>query len=694
MSKRNTKGKADYFVLKEQEVLQALVILDDFGNELDPLTTETSRCLLPICNVPLLEYTLEFLDISCVEEVYLFCTQHKNQVKEYLRDSRWSESKMTVHVITGQNCLSLGDAMRQVENMNIIRSDFILISGGVISNVDLGPLIKDFKEKKKADKNTLMQTVFKNVQPMNGRAPGTDIVLTMDLESKALIQYDILDCNHPAFTLDTSIAFETNKAAHVRRDLIDCGIDMCTVEVLTLFSDNFDYQNLRQDFVRGILTSDLLGHKIYGYEIEKEFAMDVNSLKQYNVTSKCVLHRWAYPLAPDTNFSLTTSYVFQNYRHYIEDNVQRGRGTILGDDVMLGEGTSIGENCRITRSVIGRGCVIGTNTIIEDAFIWDGVAIGDNSIVRGSLVAADVEMGANVVVEPNVILSFQVHIGNGFVVKEGTVLSREAEQDVDDEGENESEEEEGNKQLLDSEKSPEDIVDNARYVGTHGKGIPWLGLMKSRWGINFPRTVLVSQNQDKLQEDGAVFDSDDSGDSDDEVMEEDEGEDWFTETKDIILRGVKEKVKVENLIMEINGLKLSMNRTFQDCSTAIVNTILEHSYAKGMTSKEHLLSIRSLVREWRGLFGQYVSDKDDQVEMIFTVEDFCQDNELFAPHFRYILQFFYDSDVLEEEAVEEWACLQESEPDNPLYKQAQPFLQWLREAESESESEESDEESD
>lgn len=38
----------------------------------------------------------------------------------------------------------------------------------------------------------------------------------------------------------------------------DCHIDICSLDVLTLFTDNFDYQQIRRDFVRGLLSDEVL----------------------------------------------------------------------------------------------------------------------------------------------------------------------------------------------------------------------------------------------------------------------------------------------------------------------------------------------------------------------------------------------------------------------------------------------------
>jgi len=43
-----------------------------------------AQCLLPLANIPLIEYTFEFLAMSGVEEVFVCCGAHTDQVEEYI----------------------------------------------------------------------------------------------------------------------------------------------------------------------------------------------------------------------------------------------------------------------------------------------------------------------------------------------------------------------------------------------------------------------------------------------------------------------------------------------------------------------------------------------------------------------------------------------------------------------------------
>jgi translation initiation factor eIF-2B subunit epsilon len=56
--------------LKREQKLQAIIMADSWSKTFRPVTWEKPKALLPLVNVPMLEYTLEFLAQSGVEEVY------------------------------------------------------------------------------------------------------------------------------------------------------------------------------------------------------------------------------------------------------------------------------------------------------------------------------------------------------------------------------------------------------------------------------------------------------------------------------------------------------------------------------------------------------------------------------------------------------------------------------------------------
>ncbi len=55
--------------VRRDQKLQAILLADSFEKTFRPVTWEVPKVLMPLVNVPLLEYTIEFLAQSGVEEV-------------------------------------------------------------------------------------------------------------------------------------------------------------------------------------------------------------------------------------------------------------------------------------------------------------------------------------------------------------------------------------------------------------------------------------------------------------------------------------------------------------------------------------------------------------------------------------------------------------------------------------------------
>jgi hypothetical protein len=55
--------------VKREQKLQAIVLADSFSKTFRPITLECPKVLLPLVNVPMLDYTIEFLAQNGVEEV-------------------------------------------------------------------------------------------------------------------------------------------------------------------------------------------------------------------------------------------------------------------------------------------------------------------------------------------------------------------------------------------------------------------------------------------------------------------------------------------------------------------------------------------------------------------------------------------------------------------------------------------------
>lgn len=151
--------------------------------------------------------------------------------------------------------------------------------------MDLSSAIEAHKARKEADKNAIMTMVLKQgTQSSKSCSSGDESLFIMNTNTNEIVYYHGLDGRHSKtrFSLDLDV-FDKNEELEARIDLLDCRIDICSIEVPALFTENFDYQDIRKDFVRGILESDLLGKTIYAHILTDKYAARVTCPYVYDL---------------------------------------------------------------------------------------------------------------------------------------------------------------------------------------------------------------------------------------------------------------------------------------------------------------------------------------------------------------------------------------------------------------------------
>lgn len=54
-------------------------------------------------------------------------------------------SECEIKVVVSEECLSAGDALRNIDAKSLIKSDFVLVNGDMVSNMKLADIIKEHK---------------------------------------------------------------------------------------------------------------------------------------------------------------------------------------------------------------------------------------------------------------------------------------------------------------------------------------------------------------------------------------------------------------------------------------------------------------------------------------------------------------------------------------------------------------------
>lgn len=288
---------------------------------------------------------------------------------------------------------------------------------------------------------------------MRRRPRGETSLFVVDAHTSECLHYEAVQGYPPkALSRIPREILKEHPDLEIRNDLIDCQIDICSVEarpfvssqlllsltrlccqVPSLFQDNFDYGDIRRDFVHGVLTSDLLMKSIHCHIISDGYAARAKDTKSYAsitwvhvlqfivsstdfpfVHSKDILSRWTFPLVPDDNLpGPSNGYEHRRGNIYLarSDPPVLARTSTIGPLALLGPGTSVQADACVQRSVLGRRCTIGAGAVVRDSVLWDGVRIEAGSVVDGAVLGAGVRVLRGSVVEAGCLVADGVVIG-------------------------------------------------------------------------------------------------------------------------------------------------------------------------------------------------------------------------------------------------------------------------------------------
>ncbi|KAL1828028.1 hypothetical protein ACET3Z_006440 [Daucus carota] len=706
-----------------RDPLQAILLADSFAQKFRPITLERPKVLLPIVNVPMIDYTLAWLESAGVEEVFVFCCAHVRQVTDYLETTKWlTQPNFKVSTIESHNCVSAGDALRVIYEKNVIRGDFILISGDTVSNMSLTEVLQEHKERRRKDSNAVMTMVIKKSKPSaithQSRLGTDELIMAIDPDTKQLLYYEDKVEHLKGITLDKAMLSE-NASVSLYNDKQDCYIDICSPEVLILFNDNFDYQHIRRHFLKGLLQDDIMGYKIFTYEIRSSYAARIDNYRSYDAISKDIIQRWTYPLVPDVQFFKNSATKLERQGMYRASEVGQSRSAQIGPSTVIGNGTTIGNKTAISNSVVGEGCCIGSNVTIEGCYIWHNVTIEDGCKLKHAIICDGVILKAGAVLEPGVVLSFKVVIGEQFVVpaySKVSLLRQPINQDSDEELEY-ADDSSGVAEhspiangAIRNDSSEMDVCTTSE-VGTNGVGFIWSlneAALEEEWRHSVApipadklAAIMLAANGDPdllthdeniLPPSGELEPESVTNDSDTDVN--DEATYFEKEVEATFLRAVEEDVKNDHIILEVNSLRLSYNMTALDCASALFYSVMKLALdMQHNTASELFTNVAKVLAKWKTLLKSYLLTIDEEIEVIMKFEDICMGSAReYSVLFEQILHLLYDKEIIQEEAILSWASEKEEaeESDKVFVKKCEKFIRWLNEA-SEEEEEDEDE---
>lgn len=582
---------------------------------------------------------------------------------------------------------SIGDAMRDLDNRGVMSNDFVVVYGDVVSNLPLDEVLAVHRERRAKDKNAIMTMVLREVSSKHpSKARGSSPVFVIDPTKDRCLHYEQMLEESETRRIELNEDVLAEPEIELRNDLIDCGIDICTPDVLALWSDNFDYEAPRSGFLHSVLKDyELNGKTIHTHIINHHYAARVRNLHAYGSISKDVLGRWAYPFSPDTNLFDGQAYSLGKNQVYLEEGLELSRTTTIGSRSMVGRGTVIGPGSTVRNTIIGRGVKIGKDCHIRNAFIWDNVTLGDGVDIDTAVIGTGSSIGSSSKILEGCLVTFDVKVPENVTLKSGRRLVRrrlksrdttpaKEPEAAEDFSPSESEEEDTRAGLKGYRKSCAEIPLD--------RGANLTSLVYSTPGAVASTESISTINSD-LDEGEDVQPRHTSTGSFASVASDDTTADYASKSfvddaSNSIYDSLKKGHDVSTIQLELQGLRMAADASQHNVRRAVALGLTKHlleltkphadSRAKTLAVNGVLKSNKILIERTMFDKGDDFDEKPDQVDFLLLAQSELVRKTDGDTVLHDLVAQGYNLDLLEPEGIEEWWADERSSASEELKK--------------------------
>ncbi|MBW0486355.1 hypothetical protein O181_026070 [Austropuccinia psidii MF-1] len=711
--------------LKDESLLQAVLLVDPFGTQQSwgPLVKQDddededdedrSRkslpwCLLPLLGTPLLLWTLDSLALGGVQQVFLFVRHDLDKIQSFLSKTIYlnPDSPISLTIIP-TTAFTPGDVLREVDSRALLKTKtgdgsdigtFILARCGYIGNLDLIKASQSFSACRKLQAGLPCLSAIMKSKPDHISSSTSTTVHLLDQSSRLLC----LHTDQRKFPQSKQIQIPIQLLQQpqdllLRADLESIGIDLCSVEVPQLFTENFDYQDVRPDFIHGILTSDLLGKTILCDIVNEtnnlgsgvNWVTSVSDVKSYDRASRDIIARRAQPFVLEqARLGAPPPLTQRRGMVYIGKDVDLAPDCTIGNSTCLSPGCTISHHALIRQSYIGSSTQVESDSEITNSYVFDQVLINSNTRIRNSIIGSHVHIQSDCLIEDGCL------IGNGVVIGRGSQLRGV---NVSLTGPNGSSKLEGpdsvgvvwpnsedptshriHGQDSDESESEEEKIDirNVKYarLGTTRQNSFLVSPSSSTTSLSSLSSNASSSISTQIQNISLIGEMGST-------------KDFFIECVRSLERAFEEDHTVDNATIELKTLRMASN-----VAQSKVRSVVLKQVCQLVHKNPHKL------QKWGRLIRNLLSVEEDLQEMqdvLLDLQEWCAENlqEDKAKFFSKLLQYFYNEDIVGEEGIIKWFR-------SALSKQAGgaeglklreiggKFLQMLMDAEEESDSDE------
>ncbi|HCJ67428.1 MAG TPA: hypothetical protein DHV62_08950 [Elusimicrobia bacterium] len=331
--------------------MKAFILAAGEGTRLRPLTYTIPKPMFPVCNKPVMEYTLDLLKTHEITEVIINLHYRSNLIHNYFQDG----SKLGIKVKYSHEKNILGTAGGVKKVINFFDDTFIVMSGDGLTGIDLHKTIQFHKEKK-----SVATMVVKNVDTR------LEYGVTLTDEQGRIKEF-----------------VEKPSWGEVFSNTVNTGIYIFEPKVFSYVPKNkyFDFgHNLWPLLLKK-------KEKIFAYKMG-EYWCDIGNLSEYRKAQRDVLEKRIKVSIPGKEIRES---IWVDENSFIHPTVKLFSPCVIGKNCILEEGVIIDEF-----TVIGHNIVIRKNAKIKNSILWENVSVEKNVELNNCVIGNNAQVKENI----------------------------------------------------------------------------------------------------------------------------------------------------------------------------------------------------------------------------------------------------------------------------------------------------------
>jgi mannose-1-phosphate guanylyltransferase len=355
--------------------MKAIILVGGLGTRLRPLTINTPKSLVPILNLPFLEYVLQRLKSYGVNEVVLTLSHLAPAIEECFGNG--SRLGLSVEYVLEPSPLGTAGAVRNAAE--VVSETFIVLNGDIFTELDISSMLAFHKQKKALA--TIALTPVEN--------PSSYGLVETDKGNRV------------------TKFLEKPGPKEITTNMINAGTYILEPEVLNGIPANKTF-SFEKELFPYLLNQ---GMPFYAFK-DSGYWIDIGTPQKYQKLNNDLLcgqgGQYSFPRGDEI---------------IITPGSQIHPTAQLKGPILIGGNCTIREKVAITGpSVIGPNCQIEDAATITSSIIWHGVTIGSASCIKTSVVAHECHLETGSQMEDSVI-GDHVLMAQGYTLKPGSYIS-------------------------------------------------------------------------------------------------------------------------------------------------------------------------------------------------------------------------------------------------------------------------------